>query len=294
MANQIEAIPVRPKKDTFLIVSSALLLLFTGGFLWAAFSRYQNRIATISLSESRFVKTEWHLLQDLKAQTDQELLEKDQEIADLNRRYLSLVRQSATPAEIRQVQGLIEQAKAQRETILARRDLVSTESDPAPSESGAAQTGASSPNITGQDGWLTTVLPSAGSSVVTNLLRDRIAALESQLKESRGQSDELAKELSAEKARMTYLETTLKEGLASQERRAGEVKPPDIEELDTRALVRAIVASPEIRAKYPDLLNSLDAYFAEYGSQERVAGRREAYASAADLLKRVTAETQHQ
>jgi hypothetical protein len=231
---------------------------------------------TISLSENRFIKTEWRLLQDLKAQTDQELLQKDQEIADLNRRYLSLVRGSASAAQIQSIESMLQQAKAQRDAILSRREAVA------------------SANPSQQRDWLRTLPPLGNGPVVTKLLQDRVSMLESQLSEGRDQTQDLAGEIVALKATQERAQrgyqaviAALQEGITQEKRKNADPQPPSIEELNTRVLVRAIVGSPEIRARYPDLLGSLDDYLREYALQERAAGRQEAYAAVQALLNRV-------
>jgi len=287
VSNSLDPFPIRPRRDIFLIVSSALLALFTAGFLLAVLSIYQTRIQTISLRESRFIKTEWQLLQDLKAQTDRELLQKDQEIADLNRNYLSMVRNSGNEAQIENIQSMLQQARAQRETILARRESLSS-AKPAQ-----------------QEGWLKTLPPSGGNGpVVTRLLQSRVTLLEGQLSESRRQTQELAGEVVAlnaqnEEAQRSYqalvaqfgaAAQTLQDGVAKARRKNTDPQPPSIEELNTRVLVRAIVGSPEVRVKYPDLLKSLDDYLRDYALQERAAGRQEAYGAVGALLKRFNSD----
>lgn len=263
-------ISVQPKRDTFLITSTVLLVLFTAAFLGVAFLAYRNRVQSVTLRESRFVRTEWHLLADLKAQTDQELLEKDQEIADLNQRYLSLLHHSGNQAALQQVESMIQQAKAQRAAIVARRD--------------AADAG----NSSDPKAWVDKLLPSANASGVSQLLlQSQVAALEAQLSKSREQTQTLA----AEVRRLSSAQVTLKRELALEEQKAAKSPPASIEELDTRALVRAIIGSPQIRSVYPDLLSSLDTYLTEYALQERAKGQEEAYASAMALLAQIDHST---
>jgi hypothetical protein len=50
-----------------------------------------------------------------------------------------------------------------------------------------------------------------------------------------------------------------------------------IADLKTRALLRAIVRTPAIRAEYPELLESLDRYLALAGREEYLRGKRAAY-----------------
>src|SRR5574340_67021 len=85
----------RPRKDHVLWISNLALLVFTLGFVWAAVSLYRGRITAISVSQSSFLTTEWRLLEQLKAQTDKELFQKDKEIADLYRLYMELIQKNA-------------------------------------------------------------------------------------------------------------------------------------------------------------------------------------------------------
>lgn len=270
MSKLVNEIPVRPKRDTFLIMSSIALVLFTAGFLGVALSVYRNRVQSITLRESRFVRTEWHLLADLKAQTDQELLEKDQEIADLNQRYASLLRHSGSQGQLQQIQTMLRQAKAQRQAILTRRNA------------------AEATNPSDERSWIAKLLPSANASAVSQLvLQSRVAALEAQLSKSRAQDKALAAELK----RLNNGQAALQQAIAQNRRETVSSPGPSIAELDTRALVSAIIGSPQVRSVYPDLLASLDGYLATYALQERAKGRQRAYASVEALLARIDGES---
>ena len=290
----------RPRKDYFLWISSPTLLLFTAALLWGAFSLYQDRIATISLTERRFLTTEWRLLQELKAQTDRELFQKDQQIADLNRLYLELLQSDASPSRRQEVRNQLDQAEAERKAILSRSisriaDSVST---PEATVNGAAASGS--------------------MSSLTELLQSQVEGLQAQLDNRRALIEALDKErttlisvhertaqgyadrVKQNMARIQELSATVlqtdqevRSTLAAVSRKtleAGPMQPLSIEDLKTQALVRAIVGSPEIRAAYPDLLKSLDHFFEVYGLHERLLGHQEAYASVESILDPLAAE----
>jgi len=79
----IDDFRLRRKRDLFPVVSSLALTLVLAGVLSVAFFNYRNRMQDIVLSENRYLTAEWRLLQELKAQTDAELREKDQQINEL-------------------------------------------------------------------------------------------------------------------------------------------------------------------------------------------------------------------
>lgn len=73
--------------DVLMIVSLEIVLLVPLLYFAVIKPAFNNRMRSISLDENRFVMTEWHLLQTIKSQTEAQLREKDQEIANLQRRY---------------------------------------------------------------------------------------------------------------------------------------------------------------------------------------------------------------
>lgn len=297
MSDSTEDFRLRPKRDLFPILSNLVLAVLTAGLLVAAVYRYRSRIEEISLSESRYLTTEWRLLQELKAQTDQKLLEKDQEISELNERYLRLIKDNASSSELQQIQARLQQAQSERDEILSRRAEAETVAAAVPEQSA----------------WMKELLPSENESAVTKLLQKRIEANEAELERRLMHIAELEKalfdlEAASEAARrenaLTQAESAERLGrltetlerkiseanaaLADLERREQESYGPEhprIEDLNTWALVRALAGSPEIRTEYPNLLDSLDRYLDTYGSLERTEGRREAYSSAAATVR---------
>lgn len=293
-------VQTRPRRDYVLWISSPALIVFTAAFVWGAFSLYQSRIATISLTEHRFLTTEWRLLQQLKVQTDRQLLQKDQEIADLNRLYLELTQVGASPSRRQEVKNQLDQAEAERKAILSR------------SFSSIADTGST------QGTALNVQASSAYEPALAALLQNRIEGLQAQLDSRRALIDALDKERlilisTHQQAVQGYADTIREKTAEIQElsatlsrtraeiqaavatanrkaREAGSAQPLDIQDLKTRTLVRALVGSPEIRAVYPDLLKSLDRLFDVSALQERLTGQKEAYASLESTLAPLAAE----
>ena len=285
----------RPKRDRVLWISNLALVLLTSAFLWAAFSHYQDRMTAISLAESSFLTTEWRLLTELKAQTDQQLFQKDQEIADLNRLYLELIKNNTSPSQLLQVRSQLEQAEAERAAIMSRSISATAGADSALSAS------------------VNERLSSGNELALTGLLQEQIAGLQTQLDRRRALIDALDKErmilisthqqveqryddtLKDDVARISELSAELsrvgdevRAAAAEMNRKvqeSGPALPIGIDVLKTQALVRALVGSPEIRATYPDLLSSFDRLFDEYGRQERLKGEKEAFASAESVLE---------
>lgn len=290
----------RRPRDTFPLVSNLALAVFTGVFLVVSLQVYRTRIETASLSESRFLTTEWRLLRELRAQTDRQLLEKEQEIADLSERYLKLVRANAGTVEVQRIETRLEQARSERDQILARAENPPDRIEPV------------------RSGWADGLLPEEDHGRLTALLKTRIELLEQERAEDlrmigtleaeletrtlqRDESDRRAMEtaagsraeierLAAEVRRLTDSAAAARETLERNARDDDDTAGPGIEELSVLALVRAIAGSPAVRAEYPDLVPAFDRYLESYGHRERAAGRREAYADAADTLGRLRNE----
>jgi len=262
------AIGARKSSAVFPVVSNLLLILCTAMLLWLASSIYHERIREVSLNENRFLTTEWHLLQELKEQTDQQLTEKDREIADLRRQYSQLQLHAQSPRELEELQAKLRQAEAERQEIFTQRLEVvpltaeeeSSTTDEPPAKSKASQS----------------------NTEMTTLLREHIKTLQTQLEESNVHTEVLQKEINTLREANEELEEkygrvtasnrqqisrlyeqtagarrtaeaairTLEQRIQNSER----MKETDIDALNTRSLLRAIISSPAIRSEYPDLL----------------------------------------
>jgi len=293
MDTSVDGSQERPRKDHVLWISNLALLVFTLAFVWAAVSLYRDRIMAISVSQSSFLTTEWRLLEQLKAQTDQQLFQKDKEIADLYRLYMELIQKNAPPSELQHVSDQLNEAKDERKAILSRGIFTTADTGSAQGESLKEQ------------------LSLSNEPALTGLLQKQIVDLQSQLDRSRALIDALGKERMAlvstqqqvvqryddaareNMARISELAATVsrkdaevRAALAELQqlaRETGPAQPLGIGDLKTQALVRALVGSPEIRAAYPDLLKSLDRFFELYALQQRLGGQQEAYASAESI-----------
>lgn len=285
------------RRDLFLIVSILGLALFTVAFIAVASSRYRKQVDEITLGESRYLTTEWRLLQELKAQTDELLRNKEIEIAELTERYKKLAQGNAPAWELWQFEARLRQARAEREAILDRQKKETDEQD-------IAERTISVENM-----------PNRSQSVLTVLYKKRIKALELENREAQRHILALERELSSlglkqEDVTLIYMKTVSDKsaeirqlsdalkafdaalGVAIEEMRRksgdaqGDIKP-GAEEITTLALIRAIATSPSVRARYPELLASLDRYFELYAEKARTEGEQKAYADAAETVESV-------
>ena len=291
----------RPRRDHILWISNLAVIVFTLAFLGAALSFYRSRMTVIAASPPSILTTEWRLLRELKTQTDRELSQKDEEIADLYGRYLELIRQNAPPSELQRVSDQLARAKEERSAILSRAALPTAGTDSARNES------------------LGQRLSSSSDFALPGLLQKQIAGLQAELDRSRSiidaldarrvsllstqrqaaqQYDDAARksreridELSAALSRKDEEGRAALAALKQLARDTGPAAPPGMDDLKTQALVRALVSSPQIRAAYPDLVKSLDHFLDVYGQQQRRAGQQEAYASAESILEPVAGQT---
>jgi len=273
---QIDDEELKPQRNSavFPVITNIILLVLTVGFLWGAVSYYEDRITAVSLNESRFITTEWHILQELKAQTDRQLQEKDKEIAALRRQYRELVQGDADPQELQALEAQLQKAREEREDITSRRLEVREDAD-------------------GEEAERLEALPFFPSSdSLTELLRQEIETLEAQLSElreeyrrrgaeNRRRIEELSSELQQTEAAVDGALEELEQMKEASERR----EIPQIDDLKTGALLQAIVSSPEIRAVYPDLAESMDRYLRVLALGHRLEGRRDAYADALEVLE---------
>lgn len=281
----IDDFRLRRKRDLFPVFSSLALTLVLAGVLSVAFFNYRNRMQDIVLSENRYLTAEWRLLQELKAQTDAELREKDKQILELNNRYLSLVRSHASASDLGKIEDQLQQVKRERQEIEARR-------------LNPASTG----TIVFENALLRGPQSADSQSPLTGILQKDLETSRKEIENKAVRIEALGKEimdldakiaarsrgsdqaLSEYRSRIEILAASLKERGTEQ---AGNAQLP-LEDLKTWALVRALVSSPEIRAKYPNLLDALDRYLSAYGAVERLKGRREAFSTAAAELQPLT------
>ncbi|HOX33792.1 MAG TPA: hypothetical protein PLB91_15780 [Spirochaetales bacterium] len=294
--------------DLPLVALDLAILLGVAILLAASGPRFGARSREASLKESGFLTTEWRLMRELKERTDRELRDKDREIAELRARYLSLKDAGSSSESLAELEEEMRRAEAEREALLSTRIKAATAS-PAAAELAAARPRqrASVPEA---------ALPEKDSAL-SELLRRDIEALERELAASRSSAASLERELAglrlaAEAAAGQAPSPTaapapgpaaegpppieparaIAEGdpvaaaleFLERERAAAAGRPLELSDLKTRALLRAIVRAPAIRAEYPELLGSLDRYLALLAEEAYLRGRREACAEAIEAL----------
>lgn len=232
----------RPKyrKDITLIYSSIILALLSLVILTLILLQYQQQINSITLSENHFLNIEWNLLQVMKAHTESRLREKDQEIAELRRKYQALSKIDGDSLTLQNLAVKIQLARKERDIILQEQLTISLEN----------------PDIMAD---LELPNPEMGNftdhSDITRLLQEDILNLQTRLQDF-------------EDIQLEQQQSLLE---------LDDKNPTSLETLQTQAVLRAILSSPEIRSQYPNFLSSLDLYLEEYGNRKYIEGKIEAY-----------------
>lgn len=248
-----------------LIVNS-LLIALTAGFIWIMHSEAENQIRAVTLRENRFLTSEWQLLKTLKAQTDRQLREKEEEIIALRKQYEELKSSGQSGEELKELEKLLKSAEAEREEIISRRmeDMSAPASAPILDSETVPDAREQAP-------------PSQNSTLIR-----QIKSLE---------QENLQLELDQRQLR-NNLAAALRQ-IREKEQLAANSRALRMEDLSTRALLRALISSPRVRSEYPGLLNSADRFFSNYGLQERFSGRREVYSEMESLLKDLLEESEN-
>ncbi|MEX2444309.1 MAG: hypothetical protein WD492_11920 [Alkalispirochaeta sp.] len=288
----------RPRNGAALpIVTNTILLLCTAGILWWAITTYREQIRTATLEESRFVTMEWNLLQQLKAQTDQQLSQKDKEIAELRRRYQEALRTDSNAAERDALQTQIRRAEEERRVIVSQRlETNGTTSDAAPmeTESDVQETSAVLPNLDALVRSDATPLMDALqiqlTSVRTQLAeRDsRIDFLQDEIERLQNVVSEVRERSSVPPAVVQAVERST-EAITTSE--AAETAPMDtVDLLNTRTLIKAILSAPEVRTDFPGLVDRLDQYTATVESRAHRDGRTQSLHVASTAIETAARE----
>ncbi|WP_319558930.1 hypothetical protein [Marispirochaeta sp.] len=225
--------------------------------MWIMHASAEEQIRSVALRENRFLTTEWQLLKELKAQTDRQLQEKEQEIIALRQQYAALQRSGQSSDKLLELERQLQTAEAERDQIISHRmkDISNTA---VPAETQTAPE----------------VLPEQ-PSLNRDLLR-KIQNLETQ-------NQELQRE---HRLFLDALDLALRQ-IMEKEQIAANSTALRMEDLSTRALLRALISSPRVRAEYPGLLEATDRYLSNLGLQERLSGRREAYAEVIRMLEEI-------
>jgi 5-bromo-4-chloroindolyl phosphate hydrolysis protein len=249
---------IRRKQLFFPIIVNSLLIALTAGFIWIMHTEAEEQLKAVTLRENRFLTSEWQLLKTLKARTDQQLQEKEEEIIALRKQYAELKRNGQSGEQLQELEKLLKSAETEREEIISRR----METMSAPAQAAKPEEVPDAARETP---------PSTNST----LLR-RIETLEQEMRELELEHREFRENLSSALQQIREREQTLANSRALR-----------MEDLNTRALLRALITSPRIRSEYPGLLDSADRFFSNYGLQERLSGRREAYAELESILEEI-------
>lgn len=284
------------RSDYSILVLDAAVLALAAAIMLGTGAAYARRTRDDTLGSTSFLTTEWRLLQELKASTDQALADKDRQLSDLRARYRSLAAQGASARDLASLGAAIAEAEAGRAALLSVR-LKAYDDAPASAPAAiaavpAAPAAASAPVASVMSS------PSPGE-----LVRRKVDGLEAALDESEERAAAAERELAALHAAWALEFASRDEatapasstpaapaapvpsgpppslaGIAAErERLAAAGSPIGIPELKTRAVLRAIVRSPAIRADYPELLDALDRYLTLVGEDAFTRGRLSAY-----------------
>ena len=290
--------PVRNGLSVPVMLNVAIVAI-SALLLWSAAHYFEEQTRAVSMVESRFVTAEWHLLRELKQETDRRLAVKDREIELLRLRYRELIRQGASGQELQAIEDQLRHEQAERDTILAfGLDTSMRLLDPAASELPAAER--SDPPLRADSvetprSAMMRRLDGTADELARTLLRNTV--LEEELILLRHENAKLAEQLAQLQAE-SVVQTLIDDLQDLNERLAAEFPPVAaaaveeqvLELVHTRNLMRAVIASPEIRAEYPGLLNEMERYFEAFGDQHSLRGRREAYAAASRAIETVARE----
>ncbi len=226
-------------------------MLGAGGALAWAFSYFQHQTSDIAAEEARFVTTEWHLLRELHEQTQEQLLAKEQEIAELRLRYLQLTEDDSTAHEREEIETQLRRAEEERDALIARRLQAATEAvqpteteepelipdvetDPDPDHPSVAEVEPESLHELGprleldlereespREPTLRSLLQSERPSstisrAVTESLREQVSALEEQLTEREAAAATLREEIELLEDRLERMEAEYQRALEDQ------------------------------------------------------------------------------
>lgn len=255
----------KQKTGVFLLLSNLGLLITTTVIVGGAYYLYNKEVQTATFAENRFLTVEWHLLQELKAETDRKILEKDREIDRLRAAYYNLRAEGKPEEVLAQALSLVEQAEEERKSIWKSAETVSKTA--LPESAVLVESTAEQDPILALPGNSTYLIP---------LLSARVEALEAELAASREHVQKLEADLAAgEAAGLTAenLQVYANRELAALRTRGG----LDMRAIRTRSLLRALVSTPEIQGEYPDLLDDLEEGYEAYGREAHTRGQREAW-----------------
>jgi hypothetical protein len=197
------------KFDAALLALDLALVAGVALLLWGFDSGLRKQAEIAALTDNRFLTTEWRLMRELKARTDQELRDKDSEIDALRLQYLRLKGAGSSAELLADIEAAMARAESERAAILASRANPEAPPPPAaalpsaPTGPSQGNGGASGPATAPAGGGAATgayagALPGAASdNALAELLRRRIVGLEDALRRSQAGSAAIERELAA-------------------------------------------------------------------------------------------------
>ncbi|GAB6089213.1 hypothetical protein [Spirochaeta dissipatitropha] len=275
----------RSSRRLLVIINIAVGLIILL-FVYGAFLYYDDSIEEATASEGRFIMTEWQLLRELKLDTDRQLLEKDREISELRQRYLQLSQREPAGSALEDLEQQLMIAEQEREAILQQRIDVPAAIPPERDRSTDEPAG-----IRTEIPRLQLVRDSELNSF-TRLLQTRIDTLQAQLDESQLYAEILEDDVRRSLAQISSLEGVIRNVSELRERISLRTEPiapeslsdaqeeSDLDLLETRLLVKALVRQPQFLREYPDLPERLDSYFTFLEESGRAEGQEEGYTEA--------------
>ncbi|MDC7231667.1 MAG: hypothetical protein PQJ58_00420 [Spirochaetales bacterium] len=256
--------------------------------VWGRYA-YQNKIEDAALRENRFITTEWHLLQIIKNQAEEELEKKNQEIRRLQAQYELLKARRLGPDSLREIEDKIKTIEDERDTILEQMTL-------SLSDDRAVDTGAG----------ITLPLLTAGLSVSDNLQREELKTLQDYKLAAEREIEvlnEALRNLESEKQTLEFTsdmnQQELQEQILSREKALLELdsgiddvrqyliqnlnpdntgKTMDITSLYKFELINIILDLPQIRNEYPGLKEELQLYIDKVSAIEKLSAQQDLYA----------------
>ncbi len=279
-----------------LIFNLSLLFVFIFIAAYGRF-RYQNRIQEASLKENRYITTEWHLLQIMKNQAEEELESKNQEIQRLRDQYEKLKKEAFGESALREIEERIHTAEAERDKILDQMTLdipidisadIQDEIDTAPL---IVRRLSLSDNFNRQE-LIELRRKEKADQVVIDQLKDQVGflvadrnSLEDTLTADRSRFE---RDLSLVNSRNSALVSEfegLKESVREESAALDGQDIIDIRYLTRYELVGVILNLPEIREQYPELNQDLSDFIEKIRSIERSKGAQNAYEKVLDRLE---------
>lgn len=284
-----------------ILVYNIILLAAGTSITYAGLRVYQNRIQDASLRENRYITTEWHLLQIMKSQAEEELESKNREIKHLREQYETLKRQAFGSEALREIEERIRTAEQERDNILDQMTLdIPLESAEAAVASGEEATPVLVRRLSLSDNFnrqeLIALKKSEQEARIENeQLRDQISilvadniTLEEILKADTSRFEREVYLKNREQAALTAELSGLRELVENRYTALEGSDVMDIKLLTRYELVGVILSLPEIREQYPSLGTDLSEYVETVRGIEHSKGAQEAYGEVLGVMEQFT------